>query len=133
MKSFVMGAACLALASGLSAVATAQTGQTARYHWTAELSLESGDHYNCGDPPYPKYKIDVEGQSLRGTSLDGESKFVRNLVLDLGSLHADGSGRITVRNGRGVANYFDFDPGTGPRKFHSRHANRECVYLWTPL
>ncbi|HEY6984179.1 hypothetical protein [Reyranella sp.] len=132
MKVLMMGAACVTLALGFAASVAAQGGKAAHYHWKATVSLDSGDPYNCGDPPYPTYTIDVEGQSLHGISLDGESRFVRNIVLDLGALRPDGSGRITAPNRKGVARYFDFEPGTGPRKFRVRHEDRECVFLWTP-
>lgn len=128
----MVGAVCVTLALGLAASAAAQSGKAAAYHWMATISLENGDSMYCGEPPYPKYTIDVEGRSLRGAPLGNESKYVRKIDLDLSPLHPDGSGRITAPNRKGVARYFDFEPGTGPRKFRVRHEDRECVFLWTP-
>lgn len=112
--------------------ATADATASPPAAWRASQSLVGGISRNCGDPPFPTYLIRVSGKTLFADPEDGESQRARGFVLDLGSLRADGSGRVTVTYNREITWHYDFEAGSGARKFHVRRDTGECTYLYQP-
>ena len=101
-------------------------------HWTAAVNLEGGIYRNCGDPPFPKRRVEIKGKSFTATPehIDQRNPTTR---LNLAALKPDGSGRITVKNATGGVWHFDFDAGQGPRAIHVHGDNVECAYIWKPM
>jgi hypothetical protein len=125
MNNGTGAAQCIRLGLGME---TAET----KYHWTAAITLGGGVPRNCGDQPYPTYNVEVMGTWMRAIPLQGESQFVRNVMVDLSPLNADGSGRITVRTPLNVVWLYEFEAGNGLRRIFVRQADGECVFVWTP-
>ncbi len=101
--------------------------------WRASQTLIAGIPRNCGDPPFPDYVIRVSGKTLFADPEGGETQSVRGYVLDLAPLRADGSGRVTATSRRDTAWHYDFEAGSGARKFTVRRDSGECAYQYRPI
>jgi len=114
----------------------AQAAATTVYTWTAYPTLVSGSTRNCQDGfngRYPAFRIEVSGNRLTGTPVQGESANLFNIELDLSSLNPDGSGKVIgVQKDKNREFLYTFSPGQGPRSFTRRRTTVECVFEWVP-
>jgi hypothetical protein len=124
-------------AAALLLAASQARAEPPDYTWIAHPTLVSGSPRNCldrtiGTTGYPPYKMELRGNSLTGTILQGEtSAWLYNIELDLTGLNQDGSGQVKrVQKDKNWEFLYTFAPGKGPRSFTSRRTAKECVFEW---
>ena len=131
---FLFTAASLSLMLAHNSVALAQVSPVPA-PWRAAITLTGGIPKTCGDEPYSKYNMKVDGKWLIGDPVNGASNGVNPIRLDIGSLKADGTGEISFKSRiNGIPWTFRFMPRPSgqPLIFDVINGNDGCIRRFTP-
>lgn len=94
--------------------------------WVAVSTLERGTTQNCGTGQ-SEWKMEIKGQTLTYVAPNNNTR-----TIDLKSLQADGSGKVTAKDDKNRDFYVTFEPGSGPRVMRLTNSISACGWLFTP-
>ena len=115
---FILTAVGLVCVSHISSAADAA--------WAAVSTLERGTSQNCGGGQ-ADWKMELKGQALSYVTSTNVKR-----TIDLNSLQADGSGKVTAKDDKDREFYLTFEPGNGPRVIHITNSRNACGWVLTP-